>query len=626
MIPDAIVDEVRARADIVEIIGEHVQLRRAGKDFKALCPFHNEKTPSFYVVPAKGIYKCFACQEAGNVFTFLMKRAGLSFGDAVRQIANRVGVEIPETGPAAGEDPNRRIYEAIAFAADHFQRILREDAAGESARQYLEQRGVKQEACERFLLGYAPDEWRRLRETAHKHGITDDVLLAAGLIKNSERSEEPYDCFRDRITFPIADGGGRVIAFGGRILSRAAKNAPKYLNSPETAVYQKGRILYGLNWSKGPIRREGKALVVEGYMDYVSLAARGVENVVAGMGTALTPEQANLLARYTGKVYLLYDSDSAGLRATFRSADALLRAGVHPLVVSLPAGEDPDSLVRKHGAAALQPLLDEAADVMDRKIRMLEERGFFLDSDGQRRALDRLLPTLRSAIDPALRDIYIARVEERTHVRRETLEQELATAPESAPYDAPFGGYRRGASQDQWPARRPASHGSSRREARAAPRLPRGEAERLLVLLMLRDPAWIAPASAQIAAADLHDPAFRTIFEALVTGVPEGVPTDAEAPVLEALAALRADPTEITNVEHTFRDVVAELRQRQLNLQLEQLRRRLAGAEDEEKEAIFREAQAIGEAIREVDPRKSLRFLGFARLRANRVSPSTEGG
>jgi DNA primase len=625
MIPDTTVDEVRARADIVEIIGEQLQLRRAGKDFKALCPFHHEKTPSFYVVPSKGIYKCFGCQEGGDVFTFLMKRGGLSFADAVRAIAGRVGVEIPETGPAAGAEPNKAAYEAIAFAADHFQHILREDAAGEPARRYLEQRGVSRDAQERYLVGYAPDDWRQLRETAQKHGIGDDVLLAAGLIKQSDRAEEPYDAFRDRVMFPIADASGRLLAFGGRILSRTAKHVPKYLNSPETVIYHKGRILYGLNWSKGPIRREGKALVVEGYMDYIALAARGIENVVAGMGTALTPEQANLLARYTGQVYLLYDSDTAGLRATFRSADALLRAGVHPLVVSLPAGEDPDSLARTQGAAALQPLLEAASDVLDRKIRMLEERGYFADSDGQRRALDRLLPTLRSTIDPALRDIYIARVEERTRVRRETLEQELASAPESASYDAPFGGYRRTAGRPLRPGARPVTRGSWR-EPRTPSRVPRLEAERLLLLLLLRDAAWIAPAAAQIVATDLHDPAYRALFEALVAGTAEGADADLEEPVAAVRAALRADPTEISNVEHTFRDVVAELRQRHLNLQLEQLRRRLAGAEAEEKEAIFREAQAIRQARRELGSRKSLRFLRLAPSRAEIVPPSTDSG
>ncbi|MGH7555023.1 MAG: DNA primase, partial [Longimicrobiales bacterium] len=333
MIPDAIVDEIRARADIVEVVGAQVQLKRAGKDYRALCPFHNEKTPSFYVVPSKGFYKCFGCGEAGDVFTFVMKRAGLSFNEAVRTIGAKVGVDVPDVAATRAEDePHRALYEAIAFAADHFRQQLWEEPAGEPGRRYVETRGIAREAAERFGIGYAPDEWRLLREHARQHGLTDEVLLEAGLIKSSERAEEPYDRFRDRLIFAVAEVGGRTVAFGGRAIGRATEGVPKYLNSPETPIYHKGGLLYGLNWSKAAIRREGAALVVEGYMDYVSLASAGIVNVVAGMGTAMTVEQASLLARYTGKVYLLYDSDAAGLRATFRSADELLRAGVHPLV------------------------------------------------------------------------------------------------------------------------------------------------------------------------------------------------------------------------------------------------------------------------------------------------------
>ncbi|MGH7507309.1 MAG: DNA primase, partial [Longimicrobiales bacterium] len=470
MIGDALIEEVRARADIVELIGEQIPLKRAGKEFKALCPFHNEKTPSFYVVPAKGFYKCFGCGESGDVFTFLMKRGGLGFLDAVRQVATRVGVEIPDAGPERREDePNRALYEVVAFAADHFQHELWDEPGGERARRYLEHRDIARDAAERFQLGFAPDEWRRLREAAHRHGIEDVILLAAGLIKEPDRGDEPYDRFRDRIIFPIAEVSGRTVAFGGRALSRS-DGAPKYLNSPETPVYHKGAILYGLNWSKTAIRREGSALVVEGYMDYVSLAARGAEHVVAGMGTALTPEQANLIGRYTARAYLLYDSDVAGLRATFRTADALLRAGVHPLVVSLPEGEDPDSLVRKGGAAALASHVETAQDVLERKLGMLEERGFFGGIEGSRRALDRLLPTLRAVIDPALRDIYVGRVAERTGVRRETLEAEMAV-------DAPSFGSAAAArsARARFGARGRDRSGASRdRDARAGQRAAEG--------------------------------------------------------------------------------------------------------------------------------------------------------
>lgn len=558
MIPEQIIDEVRARADIVEVVGEQISLKRAGKDFRALCPFHHEKTPSFYVVPSKGFYKCFGCGESGDVFSFLMKRGGVSFQDAVRELAGRVGVDIPDTRRGEGEEPHRKLYEAIAFAAEFFGEQLWDEKAGERARRYLDGRGIGDDVARRFGLGYALDDWRKLREAAHRHGIEDAVLLDAGLIKESERNEEPYDRFRDRLVFPIAELGGRTVAFGGRIL-RPSEKAPKYLNSPETPIYHKGQMLYGLNWSRNAIRREGAALVVEGYMDYVSLAARGFDNVVAGMGTAMTEEQANLVARYAGKAYLLYDSDAAGLKATFRTADALLRAGVHPLVVTLPLGEDPDSIARQGGADALKPYLRDAVDVIERKISMLEERGFFDGTVGKRRALDRLLPTIRATVDPSLRDIYVSRIAERTGVKPETLEREAAAlrlAPEEAP-----------------PERSPRS-----RPVPPAERAHRDEfaSERLLVKLLLLDPARVPAAAAALAGTPLHEPRYRAIFDALAAGTPaealaESVGTAARA----ALDLLQHESAEITDADAMFNAAVADIRVPDLHLQSRYLSDRL---------------------------------------------------
>ena len=348
MIPDSIVDEVRERSDLAEVVGQVVDLKRAGREFKALCPFHQEKTPSFYVVPDKGFYKCFGCGAAGDVFDFLMNQGGLSFPEAVRRMADRVGVIVPEPTAERVDDPYRKLYEAVAFAADFYERRLQESDDAERARRYLEKRGVDATAARRFRLGHAPGGGQVLREAAKTHGIDDDVLLTAGLIKESEKGDEPYDRLRNRVVFPITDMRGRVIGFGGRVLDDNDK--PKYLNSPETPIYQKGRTLYGLAWAKHAIRREAAVLVVEGYMDFVSLSARGIENVIAPLGTAMTEEQAALLSRYARRALLLYDSDAAGLRATFRTADALLRAGVHALVVTLPEKQDPDSVAREHGA------------------------------------------------------------------------------------------------------------------------------------------------------------------------------------------------------------------------------------------------------------------------------------
>ncbi len=591
MIPETIVEEVRERADIVEIVGEYLQLKKKGKDYWANCPFHKEKTPSFHVVPSRGFYKCFGCGESGDVYTFLMKYAGLGFQEAVRKVAERVGIEIPEVaGPRPSEDPHRVLYEAIAFAAEFYEGRLWEPA-GKKARDYLARRGVADDVARRFRLGYAPDAWQALRDAAARHGIPDDVLIEAGLVKPSDRGDAPYDRFRDRLIFPITDPGGRIIAFGGRILGPAREGAPKYLNSPETPVYSKGRHLYGIAWSKGAIRREGVALVVEGYMDYVSLAAHGVDNVVAGLGTAMTAEQAALLARYTRQALLLYDSDSAGLRATFRTADALLAARVHPLVVTLPPGEDPDSLVRAGGAKALEPYLDAAVDVLDRKIQILDARGYFESAEGTRKALDGLLPTLRAVVDPALRDIYVARVAERTGVRRETLEAELFAAP----------------------AERPRT--TRRFERPDPPRvvMPAGAAaQRLLLLLLLRDESRIAKAAEALRPEDLTDPTYRAIFEALVRGGGlQGRTPDVlglTGPALETLQRLLGDGEELGDADRVFAELVGEIRAQPLFERTDELKRRL-GSPGDEAVAALRELTEVNRRLRELG--SELKGMGF---------------
>ncbi len=608
MIPENVVDEVRGRADIVEIIGEQVNLKRAGKEFRALCPFHHEKTPSFYVHPSKGFFKCFGCGESGDVFSFLMKRGGLGFQDAVRELAARYGIEIPDERVPEGEEPNRAVYEAIAFAADLFREQLLHETLGAAARAYLERRGISLDAAERFRIGFAPHEWRRLREAAHRHGIDDETLIAAGLIKESERSEDPYDRFRDRIIFPIADIGGRIVAFGGRTLA-AGDGIPKYLNSPETPIYHKGEMLYGLNWSRAAIRREGSALIVEGYMDYVALASRGIENVVAGMGTALTIEQASLLARYSGKVLLLYDSDKAGLKATFRTADALLRAGVHPLVVTLPTGEDPDSIARQGGGEALRPFLSTAMDVVERKIAMLQERGFFDDIEGVRRSLDRLLPTIRATVDPTLRDIYIARVSERTGVRRETLEEETSE-PEQVSF-AP----RRPQQAAQKPKR------AAREKSYAA--------ERLLVMLMLLDSARIPAAAVHLVETDFHDPRYRAIFQELVTGRTVDELADVLGPAaMSAVEEMRADPIEIMDANLTFEAAVADMRVPGLFLQVQYVNDRMEKAAEEQQTELMRrkidlqaELQRLGVDTGLSVWKKSIRHRGWSGSPTRRQDP-----
>ena len=617
MIPQHLVEEVRTRADIVEVIGEHVQLKRSGKDYKAPCPFHNERTPSFYVVPSKGFYNCFGCGEKGDVFTFLMKKAGLNFNEAVRQLAARVGVEIPADTQQAGEDPHRKLYEAIAFAADFFQTALWGDARGEKARQYLVSRGIGKDTAERFGMGYAPDAWRDLRESAHKHGIEDDVLLAAGLIKESERSEDPYDRFRDRVIFPIAETTGRTVAFGGRIL-RASEGAPKYLNSPETAIYQKGRLLYGLNWSRGAIRREGMALVVEGYMDYVSLASVGIENLVAGMGTAMTPEQATLLARYSRKAVLLYDSDMAGMKATFRTGDALLKAGVEPLVATLPAGEDPDSLARKGGGPAIAQVVADAVDVLDRKLEILEHRGFFADIEGMRHALDRLLPTVRAAADPALKDIYVARVAQRTGVRRETIEQALTS-------DRPLSGAAAVAKRRDDRIAADRRSGGDRRDEEPKARDQLG-AERELLHFLLLDSSRIESAARHLEPRHFHDPQYREVYEWMLADGADREALSAEAQ--SALSVIEGKKTQFGEGDHAFGDIVADLLIRPLQQKQRILLRKLRQLGESDEEGILKQLMDMEAEIQRITQGTKLGFKAtrYRRLRMRTDNPVTGQG
>ena len=549
MIPDDVVEEVRARADIVDIVGQVVDLKKSGKEFKAKCPFHEERTPSFYVVPDKGFYKCFGCGQSGDVFTFVMERMGLDFVEAVKHVGKRAGVEVREVKTGRPEeDPDRPLYELNAFARQWFVDQLQDPEEGRAARDYLAERGIDQETIERFGLGWAPDDWRALRNACAHHDFDDDLLLEVGLLNQSERAKQPYDRFRARVIFPIEAVSGKTVAFGGRLLGSDTSDAPKYLNSPESPIYHKGRLLYGLSWGRHAVRREDSALVVEGYMDLVALAAAGFENVVATLGTSMTQEHARLLGRYSKKILLLFDSDRAGLKATFRAGDILLEAGLHPSVVTFPPGEDPDTLVRKEGPEALQAYLDDAVDVLDRKFQILDERGYFSGIDRLRAAVDRLLPTLRAVADPTLRDIYISKVASRTEVKRETLEEEVrqeASIPSSAP-------------SRPSPRRRSAGPG---RPSTRAPRLPAHEAERKLLLLMTRSADYVEKAGERLGKDDFRSSAYRAVFEALLDDPELRAPSKGMDPqAASAFEKLLEDPEEIGHASRAFDDVVARIR------------------------------------------------------------------
>jgi DNA primase len=491
-IPEELIEQVRDSADLVAIVSESVELKRTGSDYRGACPFHGGTHRNFAVVPKKGLFYCYVCHEAGDVFTYFMKRFGMDYPTAVREVGRRVGITIPERSARQGPDPNEPLYSAVGVAQDWFARQLQESQDAAVAREYLSGRGITIDVAGELGLGFSP-RGGEFQKAMADLGLKEDVLVTAGLlVRREDGTIAPR--FRGRLLFPIQDLAGRMVAFGGRLLG---PGEPKYLNSPETPIFHKGRSLYHLHLAKQAIRLEESAILVEGYFDVLRLALAGIENVVAPLGTALTPDQAALLKRFTKTVILLYDSDGPGLRATFRAGDELLRHDIRVRVATMPPGEDPDSLVEGGGADALKPILKQAVDVLERKIQLLELKGWFEGVEHRRNALDRLLPTIRAASNAITRDLYLGRVAERAGVSREVLAAEVAALPPMVSAPAPR------------PAAPPAAPGRSPARVGAAAELE------LLRVLVSHEP-YRERARSEVRTEWFEDASNRELFEALV--------------------------------------------------------------------------------------------------------------
>jgi DNA primase len=590
VIPPEIIEQVRDAADVVQLIGEHVELKRTGTDFRGPCPFHGGKSRNFSVVPRKQMYHCFVCHESGDVFTFWMKRFGLDYPTAVREIAGKVGIVVPE-GRQSGPDPNELLYSALGVAAEWYQRRLREHEDAGHARAYLGSRGLGTEVSDEFGLGYAPNTRETFVEAMTGLGLEQPVLVEAGLlVRREDGSIAPR--FRGRLLFPIADVRGRVVGFGGRILG---DGEPKYLNSPETPVFHKGTLLYLLDRARSAIRTEGLAVVVEGYLDAIRLHAAGITCAVAPLGTALTTEQGKVLRRYTRQVMLSYDADLPGLRSTFRAGDELLRQAVAVSVLSLPAGEDPDTLVAKGGAEAFRELMAQAMDLLDRKIQLLERKNLFADTPGKRRALDRLLPTIRAAADPITRELYIGRVAERTGVAKAVLEQEVEKSARPPGRAADPRAADRPPGEDDVPIEdEPGGGGQRRQRSRAAVRHGESPQERMLVRLMLSDRTWAARAARELTPALFRHAVYRELAEAALAGAQ--TPPSAE---------LARDWEEMSqpfgagfDAEGAFAGASQWLKERERNERLAEIDRLAVVADEEEKRRLLDEKEHIIEALR----------------------------
>jgi len=569
LIPDDVIEQVREAADIVGIIGEHVELRRTGADFRAACPFHGGTHRNFAVIPKKGMFYCFVCHEGGDVFTFFMKKLGMDYPTAVREVARRVGIAIPERGPT-GPDPREPLYGAVAAAADWFARQLRESPEAQVARDYLASRHLELEVVLPLGLGYAPRS-KALLDAMKGLGVREEVLLEAGLlVKREDGTLLPR--FRGRLLFPIHDLRARVVAFGGRILG---EGEPKYLNSPDSPVFHKGKLLYNLHVAKHAMRKAERAILVEGYFDVLRLSLAGIEEVVAPLGTGLTPDQAQLLARHAPHVTLLYDSDDAGLRATFRAGDELLRQGLRVSVATLPPGEDPDTLVQKQGAAGLEAILKDAVDPLERKIQILDRKAFFASLPGRRRALDRLLPTIRAAKDPITRELYISRAAEAAGVRKDVLEREVT---------GDGGRGTGGAAPSLVP--RPSSP------------LP-ASAEKALLLLMLEGEPWKSRVVEAVDAEELEFAPYRAVFEAIADDAVLAL-DDTSARTYEQLKEEglgERDPNEMYEL------AVSWMEARRLERQLQQLDDQLPFESPERQASLIAEKRRVFDELRKRYPR-----------------------
>ncbi len=419
-------EEVKRAADIVEVIGQFVQLRKAGQNYMGLCPFHSEKTPSFAVNPARRIFHCFGCKKGGDVFAFWMDYHNVTFSQALRDLAERYQVPLDEPRWTPGEKRRMELKDVLfgvnGTAADFYRRILTGSKAGEPGRKYLETRGIDRETASSFLLGYAPDRWDALSRHLQKQGLDMDTAVRAGLVI-PRRSGGWYDRFRGRLIFPILTVTNRVAGFGGRILAER-ENQPKYLNTPETPVFQKGEILYGLSTAGPAMRKRGRAVVVEGYTDVLALHGHGFREAAATLGTALTRSHIRTLKGYASEVVVVFDPDEAGRRAALKSLPFFLQEGVPARVLVLPGGEDPDGFVKRSGLEAFRELVDSAEPMLD----------YFVDStlaeagDGpedRAGAVNRISAVLSGLDDAALKALYIKRISERTGLPEAVLASRL---------------------------------------------------------------------------------------------------------------------------------------------------------------------------------------------------------
>lgn len=560
--PPELIAQIRSANDIIEVISEFVPLKKRGRNYFGRCPFHAEKTPSFSVNPEKQVFHCFGCGQGGNVVTFLMNHEKLGFVESVKLLAKRANIRLPHKQVSKEE---LKLIDKLHFvnqlAASYFSGQLRQVSGGE-ARSYLKKRGISAETIELFRLGFAPDEWDGLMKFAANKGGDLPTLFSAGLIVEKSDGKGYYDRFRKRLTFPIFNSSGGVVAFAGRILN--PDDSPKYMNSPESPIYQKGKLLYGLNFSKEVIRETRTAIVVEGYMDFLALYQAGLKNLVASCGTAFTSDQARLLSRYAELVILLFDSDSAGQSAVLRSVDLLYDAGVEVKVALLPAGHDPDSYVNNFGLPKLQEVMGASVSYVKFKANRLRDKFVNLPLKEQEEILADFAQTAFKISDRVRRGLFLRQVQEQLGVSESLLRAAL-----------------------QKVGRKDKSEVEPKTSVKNKPDQTSWEKEFLGILM--DNPEWIEKAGGETKEEDFSTPEHQEVWKLITeeyrsTGkfdlaeCLESVENKTMSQLLLEIANLESRPSDIMN---TFGDYLSRFRARRKETELSRLKQLLRQAEEE---------------------------------------------
>jgi DNA primase len=588
-IPEQTIEEVKNRTDIVEVVGEFVSLKRRGKNYVGLCPFHQEKTPSFSVNTQMQIYHCFGCKAGGNAFKFLMEMEKVSFPEAVRKLAERAGVVVPAyEKEEAG--PNDILYQANELAQEFFHRILLETKQGERGRKYFTDRQIGTDLITAFKLGYAPNSWDDLLNWIQKKGIPPGAMEQAGLAVKKDAGGF-YNRFRDRVMFPIFHHGGRVIAFGGRILEG---DGAKYINSPETPIYRKSQVLYGLNFAKNAVRGQNAVVIVEGYMDFIRVFAGGIENVVASSGTAFTPEQARLLKRYAERAVIVYDADTAGQEATLRGLDVLLTEGIDVRLVSLSDDLDPDELIVAQGADALRQLVAGAQDVVSYQVDRFSKQLDLKSVDGRTRLVHRIIATVAKVQDRIKRDLLVKDLAERFGIAETEINRELARVvalPRRTPAGDPM---QPPAALDPVPAS-----------------VPRVELE--ILKLMFHNQDFVDLVHERMSAKEFTHPACQTLAETMfqkrkkheTVDLALLVP-DIPAPLADELLADLVLDEQNTDVTHMLKEDIAIIKKTRLDSEIKriqsELQRTQTTGQEERTKGLFEKIQVLMKERERIKP------------------------